>query len=220
MNRIDLHCHTLLSDGELLPTELARRAMIMGHSAIAATDHAAMANLDRLINEVKADAELVKEWNIDMLAGVEITHVPMRKLDEVIAAAKRKGAEIIVVHGETVTEPVEHGTNAVAVNNPDVDILAHPGFITLEEAQMAKDNDVILEITSRRGHNATNGHVASMALQVGARVVVNTDTHAPSDLIDYDTAIKVAMAAGLPKTDAEKAVRVTPLELLKKVRGR
>ncbi|MDD1771226.1 MAG: histidinol phosphate phosphatase domain-containing protein, partial [Methanomassiliicoccales archaeon] len=192
MNRIDLHCHTLLSDGELLPTELARRAMVMGHSAIAATDHASISNLDRLISEVKADAELVKEWDIDMLAGVEITHVPMRKLDEVVVAAKRRGAEIIVVHGETVTEPVEHGTNAVAVNNPDVDILAHPGFITLDEAQMAKDNDVILEITSRRGHNATNGHVASMALQVGAKMVVNTDTHAPSDLIDYDTAMKVA----------------------------
>ncbi|MGD1059889.1 MAG: histidinol phosphate phosphatase domain-containing protein [Methanomassiliicoccales archaeon] len=220
MNRIDLHCHTILSDGELLPTELARRAMVMGHTAIAATDHAAMANLERLIREIKIDAELVKEWDIDMLAGVEITHVPMSKLDEVVAAARKKGAEIIVVHGETVTEPVERGTNAVAVNNPDVDILAHPGFITLDEAQMAKDNDVILEITSRRGHNATNGHVASMAMEVGAKMVVNTDTHAPSDLIDYDQAIKVAMAAGLPRTDAEKAVRDVPLELLKKVRGR
>ena len=220
MNRIDLHCHTILSDGELLPTELARRAMMIGHTAIAATDHAAMANLDRLINEVKADAELVKEWNIDLIAGVELTHVPVRKLDEVIAAARKKGAEIIVVHGETVTEPVEHGTNAVAVNNPDVDILAHPGFITIDEAQMAKDNDVILEITARRGHNATNGHVAAMALEVGAKMVVNTDTHAPLDLIDYDTAMKIAMAAGLPRADAEKAVRDTPLELLKKVRGR
>ncbi len=220
MNRIDLHCHTLLSDGELLPVELARRALVMGHIAVAATDHASISNLDRLINDVKAEAELVRAWDMDLLAGVEITHVPVKKLDEVIAAARRKGAEIIVVHGETVTEPVERGTNAVAVNNPDVDILAHPGFITLDEAQWAKDNDVVLEITSRKGHNATNGHVASMALEVGAKMVVDTDTHAPSDLIDYDTALKVAMGAGLPRTEAEKAVRDTPLELLRKVKGR
>ncbi len=220
MKRIDLHCHTLLSDGELMPIELARRALVMGHSAIAATDHASISNVERLITDVKAEAELVNEWNMDLLAGVEITHVPMRRLDQVISLARKKGAEIIVVHGETVTEPVERGTNAVAVNNPEVDILAHPGFITLDEAQMARDNDIILEITSRRGHNATNGHVASMARQVGAKMVVNTDTHAPSDLIDYDTAMKVAMAAGLPMNEAERAVRDTPLELLKKVKGR
>jgi putative hydrolase len=220
MNRIDLHCHTTLSDGELLPTELARRAMVMGHSAIAATDHAAMASLDRLISEVKVEAELVKDWDIDMLAGVELTHVPIRRLDDCIAAARRKGAEIIVVHGETIVEPVERGTNAVSVNNPEVDVLAHPGFITLDEAQMAKDNDVMLEITTRRGHNATNGHVVSMAIEVGAKLVVDTDTHAPSDLIDYDTALRVAMGAGLPRLEAEKAVRDNPLELLRKVRGR
>ncbi|HVO78368.1 MAG TPA: histidinol phosphate phosphatase domain-containing protein [Methanomassiliicoccales archaeon] len=220
MNRIDLHCHTLLSDGELMPIELARRAYVMGHTAVAATDHASISNLDLLITSVKAEAELVKEWDMDLIAGVEITHVPKRRIDQVVAAARKKGAEIIVIHGETVTEPVERGTNAVAVNNPEVDILAHPGFITLDEAQWARDNDVILEITARKGHNATNGHVASMALQAGAKMVVNTDTHAPSDLIDYDTAMKIAMAAGLPRTEAEKAVRDTPLELLKKVKGR
>ena len=220
MNRIDLHCHTLLSDGELMPIELARRALVIGHKAVAATDHASISNLDRLINDIKQEAELVKEWEMDLIAGVEITHVPAKKLDYVIAAARKKGAELIVVHGETVTEPVERGTNAVAVNNPEVDILAHPGFITVDEAQWAKDNDVILEITARKGHNATNGHVASMGLKVGAKMVVNTDTHAPSDLIDYDTAMKIAMAAGLPRLEAEKAVRDVPLELLKRVKGR
>ena len=36
--RIDLHMHTFLSDGELLPIELARRAAVMNHEAIAFTD--------------------------------------------------------------------------------------------------------------------------------------------------------------------------------------
>ena len=44
--RIDLHMHTLCSDGELLPIELARRAKIMGHEAIAFTDHVDLSNLE------------------------------------------------------------------------------------------------------------------------------------------------------------------------------
>jgi hypothetical protein len=31
--------------------------------------------------------------------------------------ARKAGAEIIVVHGETIAEPVEKGTNRAAVNN-------------------------------------------------------------------------------------------------------
>ncbi len=218
--RIDLHCHTLMSDGELLPIELARRAVVKGHTAIAFTDHASISNLDRLINEGRQEAELAKEWDIEVLVGVEITHVPARKMDHVISEARRKGAELIVIHGETISEPVEKGTNAVAVNNPEVDILAHPGFITAEEVQMAKDNDVVLEITSRRSHNPTNGHVAKLAQEIGAKMVVNTDTHAPGDLIDYDTALQIALSAGLSRVQAERAVRDTPLELLRRATKR
>lgn len=29
--RIDLHTHSIFSDGELLPSELARRADVLGH---------------------------------------------------------------------------------------------------------------------------------------------------------------------------------------------
>jgi putative hydrolase len=218
--RIELHSHTLLSDGELIPIELARRAVVKGHQALAITDHASLSNLDRLLTEAKRDVPLAKEWGLELLVGVEITHVPAKKLDLVVKEAKKRGAQVIVVHGETVSEPVEPGTNRAAVNNPDVDILAHPGFITLEEVETAKKNGVVLEITSRRAHNSTNGHVARLAQQVGARMVVNTDTHGPGDLIDLQTALNVALAAGLSKEEADKAVNQTPQEILKKARSR
>ena len=54
------------------------------------------------------------------------------------------GAEIVVVHGETIVEPVIKGTNWSAVNCPEVDILAHPGLITVEEVEIAKYNDIAL----------------------------------------------------------------------------
>lgn len=218
--RIELHSHTLLSDGELLPIELARRAAVKGHQAIAFTDHASLSNLDRLIGEASRDAELAREWGLDVIVGVEITHVPAKKIDLVVKEARRKGAELIVIHGETISEPVEKGTNRVSVSNPEVDILAHPGFITLEEVELAKRNDVVLEITSRRSHNPTNGHVAKLAQQVGAKMVVNTDAHAPGDLIDLDTARSIALAAGLSEAEAEKAIGQTPQEIVRRIRGR
>jgi len=218
--RVDLHMHTLLSDGVLLPIELARRAAVMDHDVIAFTDHASMSNIDHIINEGKRDAELAKEWGLDVLVGCEITHVPAAKLDAVVAAARKAGAEIIVVHGETVAEPVEKGTNHAAVNNPDVDILAHPGLISLEDAQAAADNGVVLEITSRPSHALTNGHVARQARKVDARMVVNTDTHAPGDLITGERAMVIAMGAGLTKEEAENCVHNMPREIVRRIRGR
>jgi histidinol phosphatase-like PHP family hydrolase len=127
--------------------------------------------------------------------------------------ARKYGAEWIVVHGETVTEPVMPGTNRASVENPEIDILAHPGFITLEEAQLAKDNDVILEVTGRAGHNITNGHVVNMAREAGAMMVIDSDTHQPENLMDESEAMIVALGAGLTKAEAEKALHVTPYEM-------
>ena len=149
--RIDLHTHTLLSDGELLPIELARRAVVMGHKALAITDHVVAIQPRPGHHRGQAGRRRwPAEWGLEVLVGVEITHVPARRMDMVVKEARRNGAEIIVIHGETISEPVEKGTNRAAVINPEVDILAHPGFITMEEAELAKRNDVILEITSRR----------------------------------------------------------------------
>ena len=218
--RIDLHTHTLLSDGELLPIELARRALAKGHDGIAFTDHVSLSTIERVIKEASRDCELAKEWNIEAILGVEITHVPVSKIDLVVAEARRLGAELVVVHGETISEPVEKGTNRAAVNNPEVNVLAHPGFITLDEVQAAKDNNIVLEITSRAAHSATNGHVVRLAREVGARMVVNTDTHAPGDLMSEDEAIVRGLAAGLSKVEAERAVRKTPLDVMRRIRRR
>ncbi|HSV42747.1 MAG TPA: histidinol phosphate phosphatase domain-containing protein [Methanomassiliicoccales archaeon] len=217
--RVELHAHTILSDGELLPIELARRALVKGHKALAFTDHVSLSTIERVIDESRRDAELAEEWGLQTLVGVEVTHVPAKRMDQVIARARHLGAEIIVVHGETISEPVEPGTNRAAVDNPEVDILAHPGFITLEEAERAKRNGIHLEITSRPSHCKTNGHVASVAMQVGAKLVVDSDAHAPGDLIDSATALLIAKAAGLSQEEAEKAVFVHPYDIIKKRRS-
>jgi putative hydrolase len=212
--RVDLHTHTIFSDGELIPAELVRRAMVLGHDAIAITDHVDMTNVEHVVTNVVKAVELCEDY-IKVIPGVEITHVPPSKIAKVARQARGYGAQWIVVHGETVTEPVAPGTNRASAENPDIDILAHPGFITVEEAQAAKDNDVILEITGRMGHNITNGHVVNVARQVGAKMVIDSDTHAPENLMDDAAALTVALGAGLTAKEAETALHVTPYEAIR-----
>jgi histidinol phosphatase-like PHP family hydrolase len=134
--------------------------------------------------------------------------------------AKELGAGLVLVHGETISEPVMPGTNRAAVECPAVDILAHPGFITLEEARLAAENDIYLEITSHRGHCLTNGHVTNIARRAGARLVVNTDTHTPQDMIDQEMACRVAAGAGLDETEVEAATVVNPQALVQRAVGK
>ncbi len=214
--RADLHTHSIFSDGELIPAELVRRAVALGHDAIAITDHVDMTNVEFVVRNVVKAAELTSD-EIQVIPGVEITHVPPSKMDKVIADARRYGAQIIVVHGETVTEPVAKGTDMAAVRNPEVDVLGHPGFITEDEAQIAKDNDVALEITGRGGHNITNGHVVNMARLVGAKMVIDSDTHAPDNLMDEASARKVALGAGMTQAETELAINVTPFDIIRRL---
>ena len=206
---IDLHTHTIFSDGELIPSELVRRAVIHGYEAIAITDHADYTNLEQLIEAARKAKYLENEWDIRVLAGVELTHVPPRKIAPIAKKAKELGAEIVVVHGETTSEPVETGTNAASVACEYVDILAHPGLISLEDVRTAAENNVCLEITARNGHCRTNGHVARLALEIGAILVVNSDTHKPENLITDETALKIAMGAGLTESEARKVLKAS-----------
>lgn len=214
--RADLHTHTVFSDGELIPAELVRRAMVLGHDVIAITDHVDMTNVEFVASNVAKAVDLIEDY-IRVIPGVEITHVPPSKIDRVAKLARKYGAEWVVVHGETVTEPVAPGTNRASAENPEIDVLAHPGFITLEEAQLAKDNGVILEVTGRSGHNITNGHVVNVARQVGADMVIDSDTHAPENLMDEAAALTVALGAGMTAEEAEKALHVTPYEAIRHI---
>lgn len=212
--RADLHTHSIFSDGELIPAELVRTAKVTGHKVIAITDHVDMTNVEHVVKNVVKAAELSDD-EITVIPGVEVTHVPPSLMDKVIADAKRFGAKWIVVHGETVSEPVAPGTNRQAVMNPDVDVLAHPGFITEEEMRLAKENGVLIEISGRRGHSLTNGYVASLARKVGAKMIVNSDTHSPDDLMTEEKAYKVALGAGLTKAEADEAIQKVPFEAVK-----
>jgi putative hydrolase len=198
---IDLHTHSIFSDGVLIPSELVRRAEFAGLKGIGITDHGDLSNIDFIIPRIVAVAEeLNKVLDIKVIPGIEITHVPPLLISDTANRARALGAKVIVVHGETLVEPVAPGTNRAALE-ADIDILAHPGLISEEEACRANERGILLEISARKGHCLTNGHVARLAKRTGAKLVINTDSHDPEDLIDIKMARRIVCGAGLTEKD-------------------
>jgi len=211
----DFHTHTFLSDGVLSPIELIRRALTQGYRVMAITDHVGFGNLEYVIKTLVRDCETASSrWDILALPGVEITHVPKEDIDLASKEAKALGARLVVVHGETIVEPVEPGTNHAAVSSTSVDILAHPGLIALEDARLASERGVFLEISARRGHSLTNGHVAQVALEAGCGMVLDSDAHEPSDLLTPELADKIIQGAGINEEESYALLESYPKRLL------
>ena len=186
----------MFSDGELIPSEIVRRMAEIGNEGFAITDHADFSNISYILSNLNRLREHLEFYEIEFLIGVEITHVPPKLIGRAVELSWKEGAEIVIVHGETIAEPVKEGTNSYALDE-EINILAHPGLISEEDAEKAKENGIYLEISARKGHCLTNGHVAKIAERIGCELVVNSDAHSPSDFINTDFAVRVLRGAGI-----------------------
>lgn len=216
----DFHTHSCASDGELSRMELIRRAAVNGYKYICVTDHCGEGDLENIIKSCVTDCKLAnKNWDIKAFAGIELTHIPPKEICRLAKRAKELGAAIVIVHGETIVEPVAERTNEFAVNCKDVDILAHPGLIKEEYIHTAKENDVFIELTMRQGHCLSNGYIANISKQINAKMLLNTDAHSPLDLLTKDRAVKALQAAGLNPEDIKKILVDNVSSLLQKIKA-
>ncbi len=217
---IDFHSHTFLSDGELSPAELVQRAVAAGYRAIAMTDHVGFANYAYVCEALLRECEVInRELPITALAGVEITHVAPRALGALAERCKAAGAQVVAVHGETITEPVPPGTNAAAAECTAVDVLAHPGVLSTEDARAGSERGLVFELSGRKGHSAANGRVARVCAEIGATMVVNSDSHAPGDLLTESLVTKIILGAGLDQAQVETIKAENPANLLAQIQG-
>ncbi len=214
----DFHTHTFLSDGNNSPIELVRFAVVYGYRCIALTDHGSYSNLDFIISRLKKDCELAeKYWDINAIPGVELTNVPSKSIDDMARAARELGAKIVAVHGESIVENVEPGTNLEAVKSKYVDFLAHPGILKLEEAKLAASSGIFIEISSRVGHSLTNGLVASIGREAGVKFLINSDAHSHSDLFNSGMQEKIGLGSGLGKDEIKEIASKNCMELIKRI---
>ena len=201
---IDLHTHTFLSDGVLGPAELIRRCEVKGYRCLAIADHVDTATAGHSVPiVVKTCRDVGPTTSMKLKPGAELTHVRLAHFADLVKRVRGLGAEVVIAHGETVVEPVLPGTNRAAIE-AGVDVLAHPGLISREDVELAAERGVCLEISGRKGHSLTNGHVAALAREVGAELVFGSDSHTPDDLVDRDLAQTIAAGAGLSQAEIER----------------
>jgi histidinol phosphatase-like PHP family hydrolase len=202
---IDLHTHTVFSDGALIPAELARRARVAGYQGLAITDHADQSNMSWILERLLLGVQQIsKAAGLRLLAGIELTHVHPEQIADMVELARQAGAYPVLVHGQTLVEPVAPGTNLAAIE-AGVDILAHPGLITEEEVRLAASRGVALELSTRKGHCLCNGHVAALATSLGCKLVINNDAHEPGDLVSRELRASIGLGSGLSQEQYQGA---------------
>jgi histidinol phosphatase-like PHP family hydrolase len=194
---IDFHTHTLLSDGVLVPAEHIRQAEMRGYRVLGFADHADWATMAAVLPALReAAARENRSGRIRVLVGVELTHLRPGQIAEAAKCARDLGAQYVICHGQTLVEPVEPGTNRAGIE-AGVDILAHPGLLSEDDARRAAERGVLLEISAKGGHCLANGHVAAVARMCGAKLLFGSDAHAPEQMPTRDFAGRVAAGAGL-----------------------
>jgi histidinol phosphatase-like PHP family hydrolase len=227
----DFHTHTVFSDGGMIPAGLMQRALVRGCLGLAITDHVDSSNLEwafenllKFVEELGQEWQpgivpggdfttaplntldsgaLAKNWHLPLIPGVELTSVPPRKIEALAQKAHALGAKWIVVHGETIMEPVAPGTNRAAIE-AGVDLLSHPGLITAEDAARAAELGIYLEITTHKGHGMANGWVAQRARESGAKLLLNTDCHISAEILDAKQRRAIAFGAGLTAKEVDQ----------------
>jgi histidinol phosphatase-like PHP family hydrolase len=93
--------------------------------------------------------------------------------------------------------------------------LAHPGLLSLEEAKLAAVNGIFLEISARAGHCLTNGYIAYLAQQVGAKLLLGSDAHSEHDLLTPSLAEAIVHGAGLDDPACYQILIKNPQALIK-----
>ena len=97
---IDLHTHSIFSDGVLIPAELVQQAQTAGYEALAITDHADASNLDFIVPRIVAFCQRMgQQNNFRVIPGIELTHLAVDLIAPLIEEARVLGARLVVVHG-------------------------------------------------------------------------------------------------------------------------
>ncbi len=224
----DLHMHSDWSDGHNSVEEMAMAARNLGYRYIAITDHSVgrgiAHGLDakrlreqaaeiRALNERLDDIRVFSGVEVDIRAdgSIDLPHEILAELDIVIGA----------VHS-ALNQSEEKMTRRVlsAIEDPDVDIIAHPTCRLLGQREpVAIDLEAIfraavkynkaLEINAMPDRLDLNDVHAFRAREMGAKLAIETDAHSVAHLAFMRFGVSVARRAWC---ESQHILNTLPLE--------
>ncbi len=210
----DLHVHTRWSDGKNSIEEMAETAILLGYEYIAVADHSPAVGIAGGMSEEKIaerQVEIVKlnkrfddedikfrvlsasEVDIKSDFAMDYTDEILKDFDVVVGAIHSKFSQ----DRETMTKRI-----ITAMENPNVDIIAHPTGRILRKREpydvdmeklmeTAKDTGTILELNSFPNRLDLKDVHCRMAKDYGVFVAISTDSH---DAMQMGTVIKYGVA--------------------------
>jgi len=228
----DFQMHSTYSDGVASIREMAEKAMEMGYSYIAITDHSQSLHIAHGLDKDRLDLQ----------------HRQINKLNEEFAGKFRifKGAEVDILSDGTldyddeildsldfVLASIHMGmkmskekmTDRIlkAINHPKVQCLAHPSGRLIGRRQefdmdwdkifeAAKKAGIAIEINAHPSRLDLNEERARKARDMGIPILINTDAHSPKQLELMEYGIYVARRAWLEKGDVLNTGTVEDME--------
>ena len=216
----DLQCHSTWSDGQATMEQMAEAARARGLHYIAFTDHSkglGIANgldRDRAYAQWKEIDALNKRWtDFRILKSVEIEIHADGTLDLEDDLLAQFDLVLASTHS-ALKQPREKITERVirALRNPYVDIFAHPtgrligsreeSALDMEELfRVAVETGTIVEVDGTAERMDLDGVHARRALQVGCKLVVDSDAHQPNGFDDLFWGIAMARRGWATRDD-------------------
>jgi DNA polymerase (family 10) len=224
----DLHIHSEWSDGHNSIEEMALAAKEMGYRYIAITDHSVGRGIAHGLNEERLRQQMaeIKGLNqrlegIRLLSGIEVDIRADGSLDLPDGILSQLDIVAAAVHS-AMGQDEERMTRRVlkAMENPNVDILAHPTCRLLGEREAINLNmeelfkaalrtDTALEINARPERLDLKDIYVLRAKELGVKIVANTDAHRASQLDVMRFGVGVARRGWC---EAQHILNTKPLE--------
>ncbi len=216
----DLHMHTTWSDGQNTTEEMILAAKNLGHQYIAITDHSPGQRLangleeKRLLAHIEEIKELRKKiTGINILAGAEVDILKDGNLDYPDRLLKLLDWVNISIHsGFKMSEKDMTKRVLKALDNPYAKVWSHPTArsinmrepINIDLAKVferAKDRSLLLELNSTPKRLDLKDSHARLAVEIGNKLIINTDSHAASQLKQIEYGIAQARRGWVEKKD-------------------
>lgn len=212
----ELHCHSKYSDGVNSLEELAEHARRLGYKYLAVCDHSRSLTIagGLSVNELREQGDRIRalnrRWNdFRLLRGIEVDILADGTLDYPDEILAEMDIVVASIHSG-FRQPKEQITARVlaAIENPHVDIIAHPTGRLLARREpyeidieqviaKAREHRTILEINSSPDRLDLNDRFARMARDAGVLIAINTDAHSLEQFEYRHLGIGVARRAWL-----------------------
>lgn len=198
----DLHMHTTWSDGRASIKGMAEAALALGRKYIVITDHSKSSVIANglSVERVLAQQEEVRRVDAEMNGRIRVFHGTEMDIladgsldfpDEVLEKLDFVVASLHV----SLRQPREQITRRVlnAIENPHVDLIGHPRGQLIpgrEGADLDMDavfgaaarTDTALEINSNPERLDLEAQYARRAVELGAKLAIDTDAHSVDQL--------------------------------------